>query len=199
MGDYSLSILADDVAAIMDDALIENAAVAGVSLGGMVAMELALAHAERVSALALICTSATMDRASWAARIDTVRTQGTQAIAQMAVGRFLSAPFIQQHTEVADRLRRAIPAQSDNGYAGAGAAIREMALSDRIGDIAVPTLVVTGEADMSTPYAGHGEYLMAHVPGARRVAVAGAHLPPIEAPAALAAALRSFLTGDEEA
>ncbi|WP_454279061.1 bifunctional 3-oxoadipate enol-lactonase/4-carboxymuconolactone decarboxylase PcaDC [Sphingomonas sp. Marseille-Q8236] len=195
-GDYSLGMLAADVAAIMADAGIDRAAVAGVSLGGMVAMQLALDHPSRVAALALICTSATMDPAAWTARIDTVRQQGTAAIADMAVGRFLSPGFATQHPEIADSLRDGIARQSDAGYAGAGAAIRDMALAERIGEIAVPTLVVTAMLDVSTPYAGHGEHLLAAIPDVHHVGVDGAHLPPIEAPAALATALRRFLSGD---
>jgi 3-oxoadipate enol-lactonase/4-carboxymuconolactone decarboxylase len=195
-GDYSLSMLADDVAAIMADAGVDRAAVAGVSLGGMVAMQLALDHADRVSALALICTSATMDPAAWAARIDTVGREGTAAIAGMAVGRFLSPDFAARHPEIADSLRDGIVRQADTGYAGAGAAIRDMTLAGRIGMIAVPTLVVTATLDVSTPYVGHGEYLLT-IPAVRHVSVDGAHLPPIEAPGALATALRRFLRGDD--
>ncbi|MEH3099120.1 bifunctional 3-oxoadipate enol-lactonase/4-carboxymuconolactone decarboxylase PcaDC [Sphingomonas adhaesiva] len=195
-GDYSLSMLSADVAAIMDDAGVASAAVVGVSLGGMVAMQLALDRPERVAALALVCTSATMDPGAWDARIDTVRRQGTAAIADMAVGRFLSPGFAARHPEIADGLRDGIARQSDDGYAGAGAAIRDMALADRLAQIAVPTLVVTAMLDVSTPYAGHGEHLVARIAGARHVGVDGAHLPPIEAPAALATALRRFLTRD---
>ena len=197
-GDYSLAMMAEDVAAIMDDAEIPSAAVAGVSLGGMVAMQLALDHPARVSALGLICTSAAMDSASWAARIETVRAQSTAAIAEMAIGRFLSAPFVAQYPELADTMRATIVRQSDDGYAGAGAAIRDMTLQKRLGDITVPTLVVTGAADISTPYAGHGEVLVSGIIGATHVSVAGAHLPPIEAPAALAAALRDAFIGSQD-
>lgn len=197
-GDYSLSMLADDVVAVLDDAGIAHAAVAGVSLGGMVAMQLALDHPTRVSALALICTSAAMDPAAWQTRIDTVRGQGTAAIADMAVGRFLAPSFARLHPEIADGLRDGIARQSDDGYAGAGAAIRDMALADRIVAIGAPTLVVTATLDVSTPYAGHGEHLLT-IPGASHVSVDGAHLPPIEAPAALATALRRFLCSDETA
>ncbi len=198
-GDYSLAMLADDVAAIMTGAGIDAAAVAGVSLGGMVAMQLALDHPDRVSALALICTSAAMDPAAWDARVRTVRAQGTAAIAEMAIGRFLSAPFVARHPEIADGMKRALVGQSGAGYAGAGAAIRDMALADRIAGIAVPTLVVTGAVDISTPYAGHGEALMAAIPGARHVGVAGAHLPPVEVPATLAAAIRDTLLPESDA
>jgi 3-oxoadipate enol-lactonase/4-carboxymuconolactone decarboxylase len=194
-GDYSLPMLADDIVAVMDDAGIANAAIAGVSLGGMIAMQLALDHPERATALGLVCTSVAMDKASWVARIETVRSEGTGAIADMAIGRFLSAPFAKQHPEIVDAMKSAIAAQSDAGYAGAGAAIRDMALADRIAGIAVPTLIVTAAADVSTPYAGHGERLVSAIPGAVHVGLAGAHLPPIEDPAALAGALRSFLLG----
>jgi len=159
---------------------------------------MALDHPDRVSALALICTSATMDPAAWTTRIDTVRRDGTAAIADIGVGRFLSPGFATRHPEIAETLRDGIARQSDDGYAGAGAAIRDMALVDRIGAIAVPTLVVTATLDVSTPYAGHGEHLLT-IPGARHVSVDGAHLPPIEAPGALATALRRFLCADDAA
>jgi len=192
-GDYSLALLAGDVAAVLDDAGVARAAVAGVSLGGMVAMELALDHPGRVSALALICTSAQLDRAAWSARIGKVRAEGTASIADMAIGRFLSPAFVAQHPEIADGLKRAIAAQSNAGYAGASAAIRDMDLSGRIEVIAVPSLVVTGMHDISTPFVGHGDALVAALTGAQHVELDSAHLPPIEAPAALASALRDFL------
>lgn len=193
VGDYSLPMLAADVAAILDDAGIEKAAVAGVSLGGMVAMQLALDHPDKISALALICTSAQMDAVGWDARIGTVGSQGTGVIAEMAVDRFLSPTFAARHPEIADGLKRGIAAQSRVGYAGAAAAIRDMALTERLGKISVPTLVVTGESDISTPFAGHGDRLMAGLSNATHVSLASAHLPPIEAPGALATALKRFL------
>jgi 3-oxoadipate enol-lactonase/4-carboxymuconolactone decarboxylase len=192
-GDYSLPMLAADVAAVLEEARISQAAVAGVSLGGMVAMQCALDFSEKISALVLICTSAQMDRAAWQTRIDTIHREGTAAIADMAIGRFLSPDYAAQHPEIADALKRGICAQSDAGYAGAGAAIRDMALSGRLNDISVPTLVITGDRDTSTPFGGHGDRLMAEIPDAKHVALASAHLPPIEAPGALAASLQRFL------
>ena len=70
---------------------------------------------------------------------------------------------------------------------------RDMDLADRIDGIACPTLVVTGTRDTSTPYAGHGEHLIARIPGAAHVALEAAHLAPLEAPEALASAITSFL------
>ena len=195
-GDYDLPMLAADVVAVMDAANIAKAAVAGVSLGGMIAMQLALDHAARVSALALVCTSATMDGAAWTDRIATVRRSGTGAIADLAMGRFLSPAYARTHPAVAASLRRGLIAMADEGYAGAGAAIRDMAVIDRLPQIALPTLVVAGDRDTSTPFAGHGEHIAAAIPQAGVVHLDAAHLAPIEAPAALAVALIGFLAGD---
>lgn len=192
-GDYPLGLLAADVIAVMDAAGVDRAAVAGVSLGGMVAMQLALDAADRVSALALICSSAAIEPAIWADRIAAVRRGGMAAIADAAISRFVSAAFAGSHPDVAARLRADLLAQPPEGYAGAGAAIRDMDLLPRLPIIAQPTLVVGGDRDVSTPHAEHGARIAAVVPGARVAHVDAGHLAPVEAPAALAAILRRFL------
>lgn len=191
-GDYTLAGLAADVVAVMDAADVDRAAVAGVSLGGMIAMQLALDRPERVAALALVCTSAAMDRAAWDARIATVRAHGTAAIADLAMGRFLSPGFVRTHGGVADGIRRGLVAMADTGYAGAAAAIRDMTVIDRLPVLQAPTLVVAGDRDTSTPFAGHGEPIATAIPHAEVTHLDAAHLAPIEAPATLAAALRGF-------
>jgi 3-oxoadipate enol-lactonase/4-carboxymuconolactone decarboxylase len=196
-GDYTLAMLADDVVAVMDAAGVTNAAVAGVSLGGMIAMELALRHPARVTALALVCTSATMDAAAWQARIAKVRTEGTVAIADLAMGRFLSPKFAETHVGATQSVRAGLIAMADDGYAGCGAAIRDMAVIERLPGITLPTLVVAGDRDTSTPFAGHGEHIAAAVPGATVVHLDAAHLAPIETPAALAATVRGFLAPND--
>ena len=193
-GDYSLALLADDVAAVMDRAGIPQAAIAGVSLGGMIAMELALSRPERVSALALICTSATMDKTAWQDRITKVRSGGTAAIADLAMQRFLSPAFSAGQPAITESVRRNLVAMNSEGYAGAGAAIRDMELIGRIPSLTCPTLVIVGERDASTPFAGHGENLLAAMPGATLERLDCGHLAPLEAPAALAGALRAFLS-----
>ncbi|WP_367348894.1 3-oxoadipate enol-lactonase [Sphingobium yanoikuyae] len=189
-GDYALAMLADDVLAAADAAGFDRFYVAGVSLGGMIGMELALRAPGRVEKLLPICTSATMDSASWNDRIAKVRGEGMAAIADLAMGRFLSEAA---EPAIYETVRRQLLAMDAEGYAGCGAAIRDMDLADRIGGIACPTLVVTGTRDTSTPHEGHGEHLIARIPGAAHVALEAAHLAPLEAPEALAGAITSFL------
>lgn len=185
-GDYNLGMLAGDILAVMDDAGIDRAHVAGVSLGGMIAMELAQSHAHRVDGLALVGTSATMDRQAWSDRVAAVRDGGMASIADLAMERFLSLEYRVTHPDVAATVRHGLETMASNGYAGCAAAIRDMALRDGLATIAAPTLVVTGMRDTSTPFAGHGDILSDEIPGARAEAIDAAHLAPLEAPAALA-------------
>lgn len=188
-GDYTLAGLARDIAAVMSAAEWDRAQVAGVSLGGMIAMQMALDMPDRVTGLIPICTSAAMDRAAWTTRVDTVRRDGMAGIVNLAMSRFLSPTFIAERPGHAATIRQGLLTMRAEGYAGCAAAIRDMALADRLNGIACPTLVISGERDISTPYTGHGEHLVAAIPGARHIALPAAHLAPFEAPDALAEAI----------
>lgn len=192
-GESSLPELASDVLAVMDAACIDRAHIAGLSLGGMVAMRIALDAPDRVERLALVCTSATMDSAAWQARIDAVRSSGMEAIADLAMERFLSGGFAADHPQTAAELRRNLLSMDPNGYAGAAAAIRDMELQGRLDEIVAPSLVVTGTQDASTPRDPHGKVLAGAIPGAAEAALDCGHLAPIEVPAELTAVLRDFL------
>jgi 3-oxoadipate enol-lactonase/4-carboxymuconolactone decarboxylase len=193
-GDYSLQELADDAIAVLDDAGLERAAVAGVSLGGMIAMTMALDHPHRVSALIPVCTSATMDRAAWAARVDAVREGGTRSILELAMGRFLSPAFREAEPAVSAQVAEGLRLTSADGYSGCAAAIRDMDIHRRLPSVAAPTLVIVGDLDTATPFRGHGEHIVEAIPGARVARLNAAHLAPLEAPAELASAVMRFLT-----
>ncbi len=193
-GDFTMPMLADDVLAVADALGIAQFALAGVSLGGMIGMELALRHPGRLTGLALVCTSATMDSAAWQQRIGTIRATGMAGIADLAMGRFLSDDFVAAHPEVYATIRRQLLTMDAEAYMGCGAAIRDMDLAGRIADITCPTLVVTGSRDTSTPYEGHGDHLVAAIPRALHAPIDAAHLAPLEAPDALAGQIINFLS-----
>ena len=187
--DYDLTLLANDIMCVMDAAGISKATIAGVSLGGMIAMQMALIAPDRISGLALICTTATSYRDMWADRIVKVRAEGTASIAETVMGRFLDASFAADNPHYADTLRRGLINMDPAGYAGCGAAIRDMALMDELSNIDAPTLVVVGTRDASTPLEGNGSLILAAIPGARLAEVPGAHISPIEAPEEVAQTL----------
>ncbi len=192
-GEYSMEMLAADALAVMDAAGVETAAVCGISLGGMIAMAMALRAPQRVSALILACTSAAMDRAVWEARIETVRTQGMGAIVDTALQRFFVEDFRRNHPAIVDTFRNMLSGTDAQGYAGCGAAIRDMALLNRLKDIAVPTLIIAGSKDISTPFRDHGASIAAAISGSQVAQLETAHLASVEAPAAFAGAVRKFL------
>jgi 3-oxoadipate enol-lactonase / 4-carboxymuconolactone decarboxylase len=194
-GDYTLAQIAADAAAVLGAAKIKKVAVCGLSLGGMTAMTLALNAPERVSSLILACTSAQMDRESWNTRILTVRSQGMAAIADAVMARFFSEHFRRDHPTEVDVIRARFLSLNPQGYAGCCAAIRDMALMDKIEVIRKPTLVVAGEEDVATPFRGHGGEIQKRVAGARVKMLPAAHIAPVESPGAFAAAVTDFLAG----
>lgn len=98
----------------------------------MIGMQIAQTASDRLSGLVLICTSATMDPSAWNERIRTVREKGMAAIADLAMGRFLSAAFSREHPAVRATVLRQLLAMDPEGYAACGAAIRDMALIERL-------------------------------------------------------------------
>jgi 3-oxoadipate enol-lactonase/4-carboxymuconolactone decarboxylase len=193
-GDYSLALLAEDACAVMDAAGIASAVICGVSLGGMIAMTLALKAPDRIRALLAACTSPQMDPASWGARLAAVQAGGMAAVADAALGRFFTPAFAKAHPEVVDSARAELTAMSATGYAGCGASIRDMSLMDEIAGIRVPTLVIGGALDVSTPFPEHGARIAAAIPGAKTVLLEAAHLAQIEQPSAFASAVRRFVS-----
>jgi len=195
-GDYDLNRLAGDVLEVMDAAKVETAILCGVSLGGMMAMRAALQAPSRVSGLVLACTSAAMDRTAWQARVQTVRAEGMGAIADLAIGRFVSEAYRTSNPAEVARLREGLLATPAAGYAGCAAAIRDMALLDEISQITVPTLLVVGAVDISTPFVGHGDKIAAAITQTTLVELDTAHLPPIENPQGFAEAITRFAGQD---
>ena len=194
-GDYGLGDHVDDLLGLLDHLAIDRLALAGVSVGGLIAQGLALRSPERLVALVLCDTAPKVgDAAGWNARIDTVRSQGLSAIADPVMDRWFSPGFQQQRQDELAGWRNLFLRSDPVGYAATCATLRDSDLTAQIGSIAVPTLVVAGEADRSTPV----ELVRAcaeAIPGARFEILPGAgHIPSIEQPAVLAALMMDFLT-----
>jgi 3-oxoadipate enol-lactonase/4-carboxymuconolactone decarboxylase len=191
-GDYTLDLLADDILAVMDAAGVESACVCGVSLGGMMAMKLALKAPERVDGLVLACTSAHMDAEFWRQRVATVRQEGLGVVVEAALGRLFSEPFAGEDPATVDTVRTGLLTMSPDGYAGCGAAILHMNLLAQLPAVTAPTLVVGAALDTAAPHEGHGDRIAAAIPGARSVVLSCGHLACLEAPDAFVAAVRDL-------
>jgi 3-oxoadipate enol-lactonase len=192
-GDCSLERLARDALAVLDASGVDAAVVCGLSLGGLVAQQLAILAPERVRGLVLANTAARIGTAeAWRDRAMQVREQGLAAIADMAMGRFFSEGFRTQSPKVVEAFRARLLASSPAGYAGCCAALRDADLRPELPRIAAPTLVVAGALDVSTP-PEQMRALAAGLANSRYVELDAAHLSNVERPAAFAAALLEHL------
>ncbi len=196
-GPLAMAGHADDLAALLDRLGIGRAVVAGLSMGGYVALAFWRRHRDRVQALALLDTRAEADsavaRAGRDAAVARVQQTGAAAIADEMLPRLL-APAGLAHPKIAAVARRMMVEQPVAGIVGALGGLRDREDSrPTLATITVPTLVVVGQHDAITPPAD-AQALAAGIPGARLVTIPGAgHLSPMENPRAVNAALRSLL------
>ncbi|AUY52975.1 3-oxoadipate enol-lactonase [Streptomyces sp. CB01881] len=177
---------------------------AGVSLGGAIGAHLAVHHPQRVTALALVCSSARFgEPAGWHERADLVRERGTEALAPTAPGRWFTPSFVAV-PEAADRVAALVTDLCGAGRSGYAACCDALAGYDLRADLAritAPTLVVAGREDRATPPA-HARELADGIPGSTLLEIAeAAHLAPVEQPQAVLAALLGHFTtpADDEA
>lgn len=179
----TIATMAADTLGLMDAVGIERAHVVGVSMGGMIAQELALAAPERVRTLHLGCTLARPDPhlnallATW--RV--VRTALPLDVALRAMALWLFAPttwnergeFVEMLLQTA--LANPYP-QTVAGFVRQTEAIAGHDTLDRLAQLRCPTLVSVGEEDILVPPRFSRE-LAGRIPGAElRVVPAAGHV-----------------------
>jgi 3-oxoadipate enol-lactonase/4-carboxymuconolactone decarboxylase len=163
-----------------------------VSLGGMVGQWIGIHAGARLRRLVLCNTTGRADPAPQADRIGKVRAGGMAAVLDTVLGRFYTARFRARGTAHLHTVAQTLLSLDPAGYAGCCAAVRDHDLQSQLGNIAVPTTVVTGREDVSTPPA-MGEAIAAAIPGAALVALDCAHIPHAEDPPAFVAMLVAAL------
>ena len=180
---YRMRTLARDAAEVMTSAGVPRAHVFGISMGGMIAQELALRHPERVRSLVLGCTFASWRKAtapSLRTKLDLLLLHVGGATPER-IGRVLvSAEWHAANPRSAtDWLKRAERTALRYATAQVLAIARHHTLK-RLAQIRAPTLVLTGDADKLVPPAN--SYVLAKtIPGARLRVLRGAgHVFPLE-------------------
>lgn len=173
-----------------------RAAVVGVSFGGMIAMHLALARPELVSALVLAACPPAIPETSRQAILDRGRaaeTGGMEAVTGETLARWFTPGFLS--TDAVARVRERLLADKPAMFAAAWEAIATHDALPRLGAVTAPALVVAGESDLATPLAAK-QTLAAAIPGARLKVIPGApHMLQIERPEEFTALVADFLDG----
>ena len=171
-------------------------ALTGVSMGGMVAMEIVKLAPDRVTRLALVDTNA---------RSDTLAQKGYRRAANLAVGALGDFRTLAEHSlssllrpdapqDVRDEMVEMSVRVGPEAYVRQNRAVAARKdLRPLLAGITVPTAVIVGEEDRLTPLEMSQE-IHALTPGSTLHVISGCgHLPPIEAPDALAGLLREWL------
>jgi pimeloyl-ACP methyl ester carboxylesterase len=194
--------LNDDSLPAMAERLVANAperfALAGLSMGGMVALEVMRQSPERVTRLALFDTNALPDddaaRGQRLALRDRLRAITEYGDIPTASWSYMVHPTSVE--EVAHDMEAMTRAVGPARYARQVQAVIERPdLRPILRTIAVPTIVVVGAQDRMTPRP-MAEAMASEIPGARLIEVPDCgHLPPLERPSPSAAILRDLLAG----
>jgi 3-oxoadipate enol-lactonase len=151
-GPYPVDVMAADAAAVLDAAGEESAHVVGVSMGGFIALELTLSHPTRVRSLVLGCTASggagfVAGEPEAAAMIAARATMTPEDAAEVAI------PFVYASSTPRERIDEDFAVRmerptSPEGYTNQVLGVAQWGGAyERLVDIAVPTLVLSGTAD----------------------------------------------------
>ena len=194
-GTTRMDELADDVWALLAKLGIDDIAVVGLSMGGLVAMEMAIARPERVWALGLVATTAQAvseeERRQRLAAADEIEALGMQPLVR-SMGPRLFGP-----TADPQEVDRILATMSATSPAGAAAALRGRAARpdyrDGLRALDMPTIVCTGGHDVWSTAQVTAE-LVGCLRRPHRLTIPEAgHLPNLECPALFDAELSRFL------
>ena len=192
-GEYSIEQLARDALGLADALKITRFVFCGLSLGGMTGQSLALNAPERLAALVLANTSPRSNATpSWDDRRRAVLEKGMAPLLEPAMQRWFLPETLAKGDPYVGTMRATFLATDPVGYAGCCAAIRDMDHTPMLSKITTPTLVIAGDQDVATPWAGHGDVLAREIPGARSVRLRAAHLSNVDQPRSFTAAVLDF-------
>lgn len=197
---YSIPLMADDAAGLLQSLGVERAHVLGHSMGGYIAQELALLYPERVSSLVLMASALSGQYATpeFRAAVASVADKAPEEALRTLLGLVVAPGYWEAHPDqlewvLRERLAALPPAHA---YAAQSAAAAAHNSRYRAGRICRPALVVGGLLDRVLPAEASRE-LGAAIPGARLCLLAGAgHYVHWEKTDELAAAVCGF-TADE--
>jgi pimeloyl-ACP methyl ester carboxylesterase len=195
---YSMDVYADDLAGLLDAVHLERAVIAGLSMGGYVALAFWRRHRGRVRGLVLADTRPGADsdegRRKRRDLIALARERGSDAIADAQIAGMVGKSTREKNPDVQEAVHRMLAAAPVPGVIGALEAMRDRGDStDLLPTIDVPTVVIVGDEDVLTP-PGEARAMHAAIRGSRLEVIAGAgHVSNFERPAAFNHVLSEYL------
>jgi 3-oxoadipate enol-lactonase len=153
-GPYSFAMLAADVVALLDHLKIEKVAFVGLSIGGMIAQQLAIHHANRLRCAVVCCSTSAIPvtvRPVWDERIAQVQAGGMATQVATTLERWFTAPYRAAHPDTMEWIGGMIRNTPVAGFVGCGRAIQGLNITAELAAIKLPVLVLAGEKDPGLP------------------------------------------------
>jgi 3-oxoadipate enol-lactonase len=195
-GPYTIDLLADDLRALVDALELGRVALVAHSMGGSIALAYAARYPADVRSLVGVGAPVGFPdqaRAGLAARAETVEAEGMIAVAETVATNGVSPTFREQKPEQFQELIAMLAANDPEGYAAQCRALVGLDLAGRMGEIAAPVLLISGDRDGVSPPAVT-EANAALVPDGRSALVEDCgHILTWEKPGALAGRAWPFL------
>jgi 3-oxoadipate enol-lactonase/4-carboxymuconolactone decarboxylase len=191
---YTLRDHTTDLLGLLDHLHIDQAILIGISVGGMIAQDLAVWQPDRVRTLVLCDTGAKIGTTqSWNERIEAVENNGMKSIAEAVLSRWVTPAFVLAQPAAYRGYLNMLLNNSSIGYAGTCAALRDCDLTSTTPGIIKPTLVLCGDTDpATTPELNRN--LAKLIPNAQFESIdQAAHLPCLERPQAMSSKILTFL------
>jgi len=192
-GPWTIADLADDVLALTAHLKIERFALCGISVGGLIAQDIAIRAPDRLTAVVFSNTAMKIgSEAVWTERIEAVAAQGMGALVDGLMDLCFSDPFRTDPIRLTP-WRTMVSRTPVEGFTNTCAAIRDADFTASAPSIRVPSLVIGGEEDNGTP-PDLSKAMADAIPNARLEIMPGvAHLPNIQDPDAYAVLLTTFI------
>lgn len=189
---FTVDEIASGVLAAADDAGVSRFAAAGVSLGGIVSLALALAAPSRVVSVAMVCSLPKIGQPeTWVERAAQVRASGTPSLVQGSAQRWFAPGFIEESPTVASPLLTDLMDIDDESYALCVDALGANDQRPRVRELAMPFTIVAGALDPIIPLPDAEAAVASARAGALHVIADASHLAAVEKPAEVAAAVLS--------
>tara|TARA_S200000501_G_scaffold229742_1_gene215482 strand:- start:275 stop:1063 length:789 start_codon:yes stop_codon:yes gene_type:complete len=192
--DISIESLAKDVSVLVDSLNLKNICVVGLSIGGLIALELIRQRPNLCNKLILSDTAPKIGSENmWAERIKRVQEGGIEAISDDILARWFSNEFLKNKTVELQMWRSMLTRTTKSGYIGCCEAISQCDLTEQAKLINIPTLVIVGDEDGSTPVNLVKDAANLIDGSIFKVIKKAGHLPCVEQPNEVASIFLEFL------
>ena len=191
---YNMAELVDDTARLIRELAFENCLFVGLSIGGLIAQGLAAQHPSLLKSMVISNSAARIgDAQMWQQRIDILEAGGIEALADTIMERWFSRDFRHHQLDELAGWRNMLTRTPLAGYIGCSAAIGACDFTETTAKIELPTLLIAGDEDGSTPpdlMRGTADLIA----GSRFELIENAgHLPCVEQPEHYARLLSEFM------